>query len=113
MNGFFDFAADSKVHDTVLVTMVISSFLAAIRRFKDETIKAVGGWKRAAMIFWNFLYDWATGFWSMKQGQPVHPIATQQLETHTDGAVKDVTLTTSIESPSPLAQPEGPAQPKK
>jgi len=83
MSSAVDFALDPRVHDTVLVTMVISSFLASIRRFKDETIKAQkNNWIKAGMVFWNFLYDWAVGFWSMKQGQPVHPISTQSTETN-------------------------------
>lgn len=99
MNGFVDFAFDPKVHDTVLMTMVITSFLAAIRRIKNP----VAWWH----IGWNFFYDWVTGFWSMKTGQPVHPSATmQQLETHTDGATKDVLLTTATSTdPTPPAAP--------
>lgn len=76
MNGLMNFAADSKVHDTVLITMVISSFLAAIRRFKETADPKA--WKQIAKTFWNFLYDWATGFWSMKTGQPLHPTDPQQ-----------------------------------
>lgn len=63
MSGLLDFVADSKVHDTVLMTMVVTSFLAAIRRIKNAT--------RWWHIGWNFFYDWVTGFWSMKTGQPI------------------------------------------
>jgi hypothetical protein len=100
MNSLIDFASDSKVHDTVLMTMVITSFLAAIRRFKEP--------KSWWQLGWNFLFDWAQGFWSMKTGQPLHPATTQQLETHTDGTRKDVKLTTSIPDPTPPATPAQP-----
>lgn len=113
--SFYDFAADPKVHDTVLWTMVITSFLAAIRRFKDDTIKAqTRAWIRALMLFWNFLYDWAIGFWSMRTGQPIKT-TTQQLETHTPSG-DTLKLTSSTETPSftpPPPQPAGPAQPTK
>jgi len=76
MNGFGDFLLDPKVHDTALLTMVISSLLAALRRFKiiDNTPIAPGMWAKVKLL-WNFVYDWMTGFWSMKQGQtPLHPL---------------------------------------
>lgn len=57
----FSFLGSQQVHDTVLVSMIITSLLNAIRRFKDPETKG--------QVFWNFLYDWATGFWSMKTGQ--------------------------------------------
>lgn len=64
MNAFVNFIADKQVHDTVLVSMLITSLLAALRRIKDAT----KWWQ----IGWNFLYDWAAGFWSMRTGQQPH-----------------------------------------
>lgn len=111
MIGVLDFAKDSRVHDTMLVTMVITSFLAALRRFKDAS--SPSPWLHSGKLFWNFLFDWATGFWSMKQGQPLHPITTQQVETHTSDTNKDVTVSTVIEGAAvdPIT-PVAPAQPK-
>ena len=79
MDGFVSFVGDPKVHDTVLVTMVISSFLAAIRRFKIVT----KWWQ----LLWNFFYDWATGFWSMKTGQ-VHVVDPTKPETPAKQEIK-------------------------
>jgi hypothetical protein len=103
MNGFTKFLADPQVHDTMLWTMVITSFLGAIRRYK-----APANWLQT---FWNFLYDWATGFWSMKSGQPLRT-STQQLEEHTDGATKDLKVTASTETAAPaVAAPPFPPSP--
>lgn len=56
-----DFVLDPKVQNTVLITMVITSFLAALpKRFAV----ADNAWK----VAYNFFYDWLTGFWSMKTG---------------------------------------------
>lgn len=65
MNVLTSFVSDPRVHDTVLASMVITSFLAAIRRFK--TVSNFG------QLLWNFFYDWATGFWSLKTGHPLTP----------------------------------------
>lgn len=94
MNSFIDLVADPKVHDTVLLTMVITSFISAIRR-----IKVVTKWWH---LLWNFGYDWLVGFWSMKTGQPLHTTETE-LKTSTDGSTKDVSLKTSSTDPT---QPE-------
>lgn len=72
MNGLTTFLGNPQVHDTVLYTMIITAFFGAIRRIKDP--------KNWWQIGWNFLYDWGTGFWSMKTGQPVHPADPQQPE---------------------------------
>ena len=108
MNGLYDFAMSKETHDTVLATMVITSFLAAVRKFAPEQIQAT---RRAAakalMVLWNFFVDWMVGFWSLKQGQPIHP-GTTKLETHTDATGRDVLL----EIPPP-PQPAGPAQQTK
>lgn len=117
MNGFMNFLGDPRVHDTALLTMVISSLLAAIRRFKtiDNTPIAPGWWAKTKLI-WNFFYDWMTGFWSMKQGQPVHPleIQTSTSEPGPNGPkTQQSTLTTEESIPPPLAPPAAPAQPKQ
>ena len=85
MDGFVSFVGDPKVHDTVLVTMVISSFLAAIRRFK-----IVNRWWQ---VLWNFFYDWATGFWSLKTGQPVTQHIQTSEQTPGSSKIEDSTFT--------------------
>ena len=101
MNGFTSFLGDSKVHDTVLVTMVISSFLAAIRR-----IKVVTKWWQ---LLWNFFYDWATGFWSMKTGHPVPPsneVHIQTSEKTPDSSkIQDATFTSDQNPILPVSNP--------
>lgn len=98
MNGFLNFIADSKVHDSLLGTMIVTSFLAAVRRFKtiDNTPIAPGFWA-ALKLLWNFIYDWLTGFWSMKTGHSVTP-------SDPNSKVPDKA------DPTP---PEAPAQPNK
>lgn len=114
MNGAMNFLFDPKVHDTVLVTMVITSLLAAIRRFKtiDNTPIAPGAWAFLKLV-WNFAYDWALGFWSMKTGQPIHPleIHTSSSEPTPDGP-KIEEQTIGSNGPGPLVTPVDPAQPK-
>ena len=88
MSVLTSFVSDPRVHDTVLVSMVITSFLAAIRRFKTVT--------NFGQLLWNFFYDWATGFWSLKTGHPLPP-------TIDPGKTQD---------PNPIS-PETPAQPTK
>lgn len=61
MNGLINFVSDSKFHDSLLISMVITSFIGAIHRIASPT----KWWQ----TFWNFFYDWLTGFWSMKTGQ--------------------------------------------
>ena len=87
MSVLTSFVSDPRVHDTVLVSMVITSFLAAIRRFKTVT--------NFGQLLWNFFYDWATGFWSLKTGHPLSPAIDL-------GKTQD---------PNPIS-PETPAQPK-
>lgn len=105
MNGFTSFLSDPKVHDTVLWTMIITSFLAAIRR-----IKIVTKWWQ---VLWNFLYDWAVGFWSMKTGQPLHPGDTAHIQiseqTSTGSKSEDSTFTSE---PGPIPPVSIPAQTK-
>ena len=89
MSVLTSFVSDPRVHDTVLVSMVISSFLAAIRRFKTVT--------NLGQLLWNFFYDWATGFWSLKTGHPIAPA-----ENHSQVQV----------NPDPIPPVSNPAQPK-
>ena len=112
MSGFVNFLGDPKVHDTALLTMVISSLLAAIRRFKtiDNTPIAPGWWAKTKLL-WNFFYDWMTGFWSMKQGSNLHPLElhTSTSEPGPDGP-KTLEQTLTTEAPNPLV-PVAPAKP--
>jgi len=94
MNSVIDFASDPKVHDTVLMTMIVSSFLNAIKKFKVVT-----KWYH---VLWNFFFDWSTGFWSMKTGQPLHSVETE-LKTTDDGGTKNISLKTTTTDPT---QPE-------
>jgi len=89
MNALTSFLGDPKVHDAVLVTMIVSSFLAAIRRFKTVT--------NFGQLLWNFFYDWATGFWSLKTGHPIAPI-----DSHSQVQI----------NPDPTLPGTNPAQPK-
>ena len=112
MSGFTEFLGDPKVHDTALLTMVISSLLAAIRRFKtiDNTPIAPGWWAKTKLL-WNFFYDWMTGFWSMKQGSNLHPLElhTQSSEQTPDSLKTQSTTLTGSEA-NPMT-PETPAKP--
>jgi hypothetical protein len=76
MQGLTSFLGNKDVHDTVLITMLITAFLAALPKPGTVWVK-VTGWRDAALHFvgvaYKFAYDWATGFWSMKTGQPIHP----------------------------------------
>lgn len=114
MNGFGDFLLDPKVHDTALLTMLVSSLLAALRRFKviDNTPIAPGLWAKIK-LFWNFIFDWMTGFWSMKQGQPLHSLEvhTQTSEPTPDGP-KTQEQTITKETADPLAAAVAPPQTK-
>ena len=112
MNGFTQFAGDPKVHDTVLITMIITSLLQAVRRFAkiDNTPIAPGMWAFLKLM-WNFAYDWTVGFWSMKTGQPpIHP-----LELHTQSSMQTPTSlktqeTTLIGTEAHPIQPVPPAK---
>ena len=73
------FLGSPQVHDTVLISMVVTAFLAAIRRIKDP----IKWWQ----VGWNFIYDWATGFWSMKTGQ-VHTVDPTKPETPAKQEIK-------------------------
>jgi len=79
--------------------MVITSFLAAIRR-----IKVVTHWWQ---LLWNFFYDWAVGFWSMKTGQPIHPGDVQHVltseQTPNSSKIQDSTLTSGADPIPPVA----------
>jgi len=112
MSGFVNFLGDPKVHDTALLTMMVSSLLAALRRFKviDNTPIAPGFWAKIK-LFWNFIFDWMTGFWSMKQGQPVHPLElhSSSSESAPDGTTKNQQATLTVESPANPTSPEEPA----
>ncbi len=105
MNGLTSFLSDAKVHDTVLWTMVITSFLAAIRR-----VKVVTKWWQ---LLWNFFYDWAVGFWSMKTGQPLSSVSTQHIQTAeqtpNSSKIEDTTITSV---PDPIQPVTNPAQTK-
>ena len=94
------FLGSPQVHDTVLIGMLVTSLLAAIRRIKDPT----KWWQ----VGWNFIYDWATGFWSLKTGQPV----TQHIQTseQTPGSSK-IEGSTFTSGPNPIT-PETPAPTK-
>ena len=65
VNGFVNFVSNPQVHDTVLYTMVVTSFIAALPKWGSVTIRtkidAIG-------VFYRFFYDWLVGFWSMKTG---------------------------------------------
>jgi len=109
MSGFGEFLLDPKVHDTALLTMLVSSLLAALRRFKviDNTPIAPGLWAKIKLL-WNFVFDWMTGFWSMKQGQPVHPTNETHIETSTqtpDGSATQKATFISGPDPLPAAGP--------
>lgn len=72
MNGFLGFVSDPHVHDTVLVTMVVSSFILAL---PHPSADPNTWWK----VLYKFGYDWLTGFWSMKTGgqlasNPIPPV---------------------------------------
>lgn len=113
MNGATNFLFDPKVHDTVLVTMIITSLLAAVRRFKtvDNSPIAPGFWAWMKLL-WNFAYDWAVGFWSMKTGQPIHPLEVHTTTSEpTPSGPKTQEQTISADGPLPLATPAPPAQP--
>ena len=97
MTGFLEFVADSKVHDTVLVTMVISSFLAALPK------PGHGGFSWADL--YKFIYDWMVGFWSMKTGQPLPDIHIQSSQqTPTSLTTQDVTIPTNPTAPEAPAK---------
>lgn len=66
MSHLYDFLANPQVHDTLLWSMVVTSGLAALPK-PSETPKSKLG------AAYKFLYDWATGFWSMRTGHPVTP----------------------------------------
>ena len=98
MNGLLNFIADPKVHDTVLGTMLVTSFIGAIRRFP-----APSNWYQTA---WNFLYDWLVGFWSLKTGKPLpetHIQTTQ--ETPQTKTTQDVTIQNPIPPGTDPAKP--------
>ena len=109
MNGMLAFLADSKVHDSVLLTMVITSFLASIRRFKEVNNEPiVPGLTAMVKLLWNFFFDWVTGFWSMKTGQSPRPaeIHVQSSEqTPTSSKTQDATFTGASDPTPPVANP--------
>lgn len=70
MNGFTGFISNPQVHDTVLYTMAVTSFIAALPKWGSVKIGSVVD---AAGVLYRFFYDWLVGFWSMKTGQPIHP----------------------------------------
>ncbi len=113
MNSFTQFAGDPKVHDTVLVTMIITSLLQAVRRFAkiDNTPIAPGIWAFIKLV-WNFVYDWTVGFWSMKTGQPpVHPLELHtQSSEQTPTSLKTQSMTLAGSEANPMT-PETPAKP--
>ena len=108
MNAFVDFVSDSKVHDSVLLTMVVTSCLSAIRRFKsvDNDPIAPGFYTKVKLV-WNFFYDWITSFWSMKTGQPLPSAHIQTSEqTATTSKIEEATLTGVVDPPTtPVAIP--------
>lgn len=106
MNSFVNFISDSKVHDSVLMTMIVTSFLAAIRRFKtvDDTPIAPG-FRAKIKLGWNFFYDWLVGFWSMKTGQAPPGVHIQTSEqTATTSKTEDATFV-SASNPTPPVTP--------
>lgn len=76
MTGILEFIGDPTVQRTALVTMGITALLAALPKPGTIVIKNVVD---AVALLYKFLYDWATGFWSMKTGQkptdPIPPVA--------------------------------------
>ena len=66
MNGFLDFVADPKVHDTALVSMAVTSILLALPK---------PGTKWSWGLLYEVPYNALVGFWSMRTGQkPPDPI---------------------------------------
>jgi hypothetical protein len=102
MNGFVSFLGDPKVHDTALLTMLITAALAPLRKFKtvDNTPIAPGFWSKCKLT-WNYFVDFMTGFWSMKQGQPLHPleVSSSSSEIAPDGTKTSKQSTLTTESP--------------
>lgn len=114
MSTFLSFIADSKVHDSVLGTMIVTSFLAAVRRFKTvDNTPIAPGFNSKIKLLWNFFYDWLTGFWSMKSGHgvPTNEVHIQTSEQTPDSTkIQDATFTSAPIPTQPVAIP---AQPTK
>ncbi len=76
MTGIIQFLGNPTVQSTALLTMAITALLAALPKPGTISIKNAVD---ALAIVYKFVYDWATGFWSMKTGQkptdPIPPVA--------------------------------------
>ncbi len=71
MTGIIQFLGNPTVQSTALLTMAITALLAALPKPGTISIKSAVD---AIAIVYKFVYDWATGFWSMKTGQkPTDP----------------------------------------
>lgn len=100
MNSVFNFLADPKVHDSMLLSMIVTSFIGAIRRYGQAT----KWWQ----IGWNFFYDWLVGFWSLRQGQSPKPaeahVQTSE-QTATSSKTQDATFTGASDPTPPVPSP--------
>ena len=107
MNALTNLVANSNVLDTLIVTMLITSLLAALPKPGTITIKNI--WDALGLAY-RVMYDWATGFWTLKTGHPIELHTETSEPTPSGPKTSESTLTT--ESPSPLDQPPSAAQPQ-
>jgi Co/Zn/Cd efflux system component len=107
MTGILEFIGNPTVQSTALLTMAITALLAALPKPGTINIKNI---KDFLAISYKFVYDWSTGFWSMKTGQKPAEVHVQTSEqTATTSKTQDATFIADS-NPTP---PVTPAQPTK
>ena len=103
MTSVMAFLSNPTVQSTALLTMGITALLAAAPKPGTISIKSATD---VVALLYKFLYDWATGFWSMKTGQKPAEVHVQTSEqTPTSSKIQDATFTSASDPTSPVPTP--------
>ena len=103
MTGVIEFLGNPTVQSTALLTMAVTALLAALPKPGTISVKNVVD---AVALVYKFLYDWATGFWSMKTGQKPAEVHIQTSEQTLNGSkTQDATFTDASNPIPPVSNP--------